>query len=164
MTVIPELRPLPATAQAPTTRTERLVPELHRWGLTLLRVGLGVVYIWFGVLKAMDRSPAAALVIGTVPGHPGGWIVPVLGWVEIALGLWLLTGRALVLALPVLGAHLCGTLGVLVMMPGTAFDGGNPVMLTLVGEFVVKNLVLLTAVLVVTTGSRRAGRGIAGMS
>ena len=40
-------------------------------------------------------------------------------------------------------------------MPGTAFDDGNPLLLTLVGEFVVKNLVLLAAVLVVTTGSRR---------
>ncbi|GJF29100.1 hypothetical protein KNE206_18000 [Kitasatospora sp. NE20-6] len=155
MTVIPDFRPLPATVPAPESRTDRLLPGLHRWGLTLLRAGLGLLYVWFGVLKVMERSPAAVLVTGTVPGHPGGWIVPALGWFEVALGLWLLTGRVLVLALPVLGAHLCGTFGVLVLMPGTAFAGGNPLMLTLVGEFVVKNLVLLAAVLVVTTGSAR---------
>ncbi|WP_431679547.1 hypothetical protein [Kitasatospora sp. KL5] len=157
MTVTPELKPpgpLLRTAPAPDSRTARLLPGLHRWGLTLLRGGLGVLYVWFGILKIMERSPAAVLVTGTIPGHPGGWVVPALGWLEVLLGLWLLTGRALVLAMPVLGAHLCGTFGVLLLMPGTAFDGGNPLLLTLVGEFVVKNLVLLAAVLVVTTNSR----------
>jgi uncharacterized membrane protein YkgB len=166
MTVIPELRPPgpppPAAPSGATPRAarrgpdlHRLVPDLHRRGLVLLRLGLGAVYIWFGVLKVLDRSPAAVLVTGTIPGHPGGWVVPVLGAVEVLLGLWLLTGRALVAALPVLGAHLCGTFGVLLLMPGSAFQGGNPLMLTMVGEFVVKNLVLLAAVLVVTTGTRR---------
>ncbi|MEV8095690.1 hypothetical protein [Kitasatospora sp. NPDC085879] len=158
MTVTPELKPpgpLLSAAPAPQALTARLRPGLHRWGLTLLRAGLGVLYVWFGILKIAERSPAGVLVTGTIPGHPGSWVVPALGWVEVLLGLWLLSGRGLLLALPVLGAHLCGTFGVLLFMPGTAFDDGNPLLLTLVGEFVVKNLVLLAAVLVVTTGSRR---------
>ncbi len=40
------------------------------------------------------------------------------------------------------------------VLPDVAFQDGNPLKLTVEGEFVVKNLVLLTAGLVVAAGLR----------
>ncbi|MGW7428727.1 hypothetical protein ACWGIN_04175 [Streptomyces sp. NPDC054861] len=156
MTVSPHLRPVRRTAPAPasTRRFDHLAPRLHRYGLTMLRAGLGGVFVWFGVLKVIGLSPAARLVVDVMPFATGGWFVPALGWGEVALGLWLVSGRALGGALPVLVAHLCGTFAVLVLTPRMAFEHANPLLLTLVGEFVVKNVVLLAAAVVVTTRPR----------
>jgi uncharacterized membrane protein YkgB len=63
--------------------------------------------------------------------------------------------------LPLFVGHLLGTFGVLVMVPEVAFQAGNPLRLTVEGEFVVKNLVLLAAVILVATktGFRRRTAG-----
>lgn len=45
-------------------------------------------------------------------------------------------------------AHLSGTFLVLVTQPAVAFQDGNPLALTMTGEFVVKNVVLIAAGLV----------------
>ncbi|MEU8763328.1 hypothetical protein [Streptomyces sp. NPDC048659] len=160
MTVSSQLTPStrrpasPPAVAAPGSLFARLAPRLHRFGLGLLRAGLGGVFVWFGVLKAIGLSPAAALVAGVMPFDTGGWFVPALGWAEIVLGVWLLTGRAGALLLPVLGGHLLGTFAVLFVTPELAFDHANPVLLTLVGEFVVKNVVLFAAAVVLTTRPR----------
>jgi uncharacterized membrane protein YkgB len=159
---------LPSTP--PRSRADRaaaaidgLTPLLHRHSLTALRLSLGLVYIWFGALKIAGISPAAALVVGTIPGHPGIWVVPVLGWFEVALGAWLGLGKGLRIALPLFVGHMIGTMGVLVLLPQTAYQHHDPLALTMSGEFVVKNLVLLTAGLVVATRTaQRPARGTAG--
>ncbi|MET9675200.1 hypothetical protein ABZY68_19195 [Streptomyces sp. NPDC006482] len=160
MTVSSEMKP-PTTAPAPPVplgRFDRLAPRLHHHGLTMLRAGLGGVFVWFGVLKVIGYSPAATLVVAVLPFPAGDWFVPALGWGEVALGGWLLSGRGRAAALPVLVAHLCGTFAVLVLTPGVAFAHANPLLLTLVGEFVVKNVVLLAGAVVVTTRPRSHGR------
>ncbi|MDH6122701.1 putative oxidoreductase [Kitasatospora sp. GAS204A] len=134
-----------------TGQPSQPAPVLHGVALTALRGCLGLVYIWFGALKVADVSPAAALVVGTVPFPTPSWFVAAVGWFEVILGLWLIAGRFLKLTLPLLVAHMIGTFGVLVFLPQMAFDHGNPLMLTMTGEFVVKNLVLLTASIVVVT-------------
>ncbi|MFE9136622.1 hypothetical protein [Streptomyces sp. NPDC007355] len=154
----PAADPRAAGTPAPLGRFDRLAPRLHRYGLGALRAGLGGVFVWFGVLKVIGLSPAAALVVAVLPFPAGSWFVPALGWGEVALGLWLMSGRARAVALPVLAAHLCGTFAVLVLTPSVAFAHANPLLLTLVGEFVVKNVVLLAGVVVVTTAPARPTR------
>jgi uncharacterized membrane protein YkgB len=65
--------------------------------------------------------------------------------------LGLATRKWLRLALLVLAAQLVGTLLVFVVLPDVAFQDGNPLKLTVEGEFVVKNVVLLAAAMVVGT-------------
>ncbi|MEU6170054.1 hypothetical protein [Streptomyces tanashiensis] len=150
--------PVPAAEPAPPAGAfDRIAPRLHHYGLGMLRAGLGGVFVWFGVLKVIGLSPAAALVVAVLPFPAGDWFVPALGWAEVALGLWLVSGRARAAALPVLAAHLCGTFAVLVLTPSVAFAHSNPLLLTLVGEFVVKNVVLLAGAVVVLTHPRRTG-------
>ncbi len=137
--------------------TDRVQPILHRNSLAALRIAIAAVYIWFGALKLAGTTPVRELVEATTPWSDPSWFVPAMGAFEVALGLWLMVGRRLLFALPLFAAHMVGTFGVLVMVPEVAFQSGNPLQLTVEGEFVVKNLVMLAAVIVVATrtGIRR---------
>lgn len=128
---------------------------LRRWSVPALRVSLGVVFVWFGLLKVLGVTPVTDLVGDTVYWVDPGWFVPVLGVAETAIGIALVAGRLLRLALAAMAAQLLGTFLVLVVLPEVAFQDGNPLLLTVEGEFVVKNLVLLTAGMVVGSTVRR---------
>jgi uncharacterized membrane protein YkgB len=125
---------------------------LGRASPMLLRISLGIVFVWFGALKVAGVSSVGGLVAGTVPFLDSAWFVPLLGVVEIVIGVAFATGRLLRVLLPVFAAHMAGTFLVLLTLPDVAFQGANPLVLTAVGEFVVKNLVLLSAGLVVASG------------
>jgi uncharacterized membrane protein YkgB len=147
------------------TRLQGASNVLTRASVPLLRVSLGVVFIWFGALKFTNSTPVAELVANTVPFLPARWFVPALGAFEVALGLALLVGRWLGVVALLMVAHLSGTLLVLVTQPHVAFKDGNPLMLTMTGEFVVKNLVLMAAGLVLAAASTArppAGAMVAG--
>lgn len=126
-------------------RVERV---LSRTALPALRVSLGLVFVWFGLLKVVGHSPVADLVHATLPWADERLLVPVLGWVEIAIGVALLAGRPRRLALLAVAVHLAGTFLVFVQVPGLVISGGNPLLLNGNGEFVLKNLVLICAALV----------------
>ena len=136
-----------------TTETveHRLATFAHRVGPPALRVTLAITFLWFGALKITNDTPVGDFVARTVdwiPGVNGSWFVPFLGVVEVLLGLALLFDRGLRVVLPLLFLHLAGTFLALVTQPDVTFQDGNPVMLTTEGEFVIKNLILLSAVLV----------------
>jgi putative oxidoreductase len=137
----------------------RVAAAVRPVSLLALRVSLGVVFIWFGALKVANVTPVAALVAGTVPWVDPAWFVPLLGTVEVVVGIALIAGRRLTAVSCVLVAHLTGTLLVLVMEPQVAFEHGNPLLLTTVGEFVMKNVVLISAGLVLASrqDARRKG-------
>lgn len=126
-----------------------VIPFLRRWGVTALRISLAVVFIWFGLLKVFGVSPVVDLVASTVYWVDPDWFVPALGVVEILVGLGLAVRRLLRLVLLVLAGQMVGTFLVFVLLSGIAFQEGNPLKLTVEGEFVIKNLVLLAAGMVV---------------
>ncbi|WP_447004105.1 DUF417 family protein [Saccharothrix isguenensis] len=113
--------------------------------IPLLRGSLGVVFVWFGALKITGTTPVADLVARTVPWLDPRAFVLALGVVEVVLGVALVVGRRLRWVALLVVLHLCGTFLTLVMQPSVAFQTGNPLLLTMTGEFVVKNLVLITA-------------------
>ena len=131
---------------------ERLLALLDRAALPLLRISLGVVFVWFGALKVAGQTPVAELVADTVYWLDPESFVVVLGLFEMAVGVGLLLGRALRIVLALFVLQMLGTFLVLVVQPDVAFQSSNPLLLTTEGEFVVKNLVLLSAGIVI--GSR----------
>ena len=139
---------------------ERLRPLLARIGVPLLRISLGVVFLWFGLLKIFDMSPVSGLVANTIYWFDPDVVVPALGVFEVFVGACLVAGRLMRIALPLLVLQMAGTFMVLVLLPDVAFRDGNPFLLTVEGEFVVKNLVLLSSALVI--GSRLAPLGEGG--
>lgn len=125
------------------------VAWMQRHGVTLLRLALAIVFLWFGALKVLGVSPVEDLVAATVYWVSPEWFVPFLGLWEMAIGLGLLFAVALRATLLLLALQLAGTFLVLVVRPDVAFVEGNPFLLTVEGEFVVKNLVLLAAGVVI---------------
>jgi putative oxidoreductase len=124
---------------------DRLLIRAAPAAAVALRLSLGLIFVWFGALKLAGDSPVAALVSATLPWANPAVVVPVLGAVEVALGIGLLIGRARRLLLLALATHLAGTFLTFLMAPGLTVQGGNPLLLTADGEFVLKNAVLISA-------------------
>ncbi len=135
----------------------RTVSWLARWSVVLLRLSLGLVFVWFGALKIFDVTPVTDLVGRTVYWVDPDWFVPVLGVAEVAIGLGLMFGVALRPILALFAGQMIGTFLVFVVLPDVAFQNGNVFKLTVEGEFVLKNLVLLAAGLVVGSTVRPRG-------
>ena len=138
-----------------------LIQFMQRQGIRVLRVALGIVFVWFGLLKVVGKSPVEDLVARTVYWFPPEFVVPFLGGWEILVGLGLLCAIALRLVLLLFWLQMAGTFLVLILRPDVAFQGGNPLLLTTEGEFVIKNLVLIAGGLVVggtVQRSKREGR------
>lgn len=132
-----------------------LIGFMTSHGVRFLRFALAVVFIWFGALKVAGRSPVADLVAQTVYWVPPRFFVPFLGVWEVVVGMGLLLGVALRLVLFLFWLQMAGTFLVLILRPGVAFQDNNPLLLTTMGEFVIKNLVLIAAGLVIGSTVQR---------
>ena len=132
----------------------RLAGWMARHGVTLVRVSLGIVFLWFGALKLFPGlSPAEGLVGNTVLALTFGLIepavsVPMLGIWESLIGIGLLCGRALRLTLVLLFVQMSGTVTPLILFPGEIFVIG-PFVLTMEGQYIIKNVVLVSAAIVI---------------
>jgi putative oxidoreductase len=124
-----------------------------RHGLLIVRLSLGLVFVWFGALKVCGVSPVAGLVAKVLFALPPRYGLPLLGWTEIVVGLSLVSRVGLRATMWIFFAHMSGTFLVLLLYPDLAFQGSNPLVLTTLGEFVVKNVVLMAAGLAVVSTS-----------
>lgn len=127
---------------------------MARFGPVLLRVSLGIVFLWFGALKFLPNlSPAQELATRTISILTGGLIPPsvslllLAGW-ECLIGLGLLLGRGLRGILLLLYVQMLGTLTPIVLFPHEVFVR-IPYAPTLEGQYIIKNLVLISAGIVV---------------
>jgi uncharacterized membrane protein YkgB len=133
-----------------TLKLDQLVLiALRRWSITALRLALGSVFFWFGALKIFGASPVTLLIQETYTFLPVNPFVLVLGVWEMLIGIGIILKRALRCALVLLGVHLLGTFASLWLNPSLFFVKGLPLCLTSDGEFVIKNLVMITAALVI---------------
>ena len=119
----------------------------QRFAPTLLRLALATVFVWFGALKLIGASPVYDLIARTLPFIDADLSVPALGVVEVVLGLVLAVGVLPRITLLVLAGHLTGTFLSFVTASELMW-GAHFFELTADGEFVAKNLVLITAALV----------------
>ena len=132
----------------------RITAWMARHGVTLTRLALGLVFLWFGAIKFVPGwSPAADLAVRTIDRLTFGMVgpetsLPMLAVWESAIGLGLLTGKFLRATLLLLFVQMLGTLTPLVIFPSETFVA-FPYAPTLEGQYIVKNLVLVTAGIVV---------------
>lgn len=138
---------------------------LARVGIPVLRIGLGVVFLWFGALKVVPGlSPAEGLATRTIELISLGFVspglsLPLLAAVECFIGLGLLTGRFLRATLLVLAVQMVGTMTPLLLFPDQTFSR-FPFVPTLEGQYIIKNVVLIGAAMVIGA-TVRGGRLVA---
>jgi uncharacterized membrane protein YphA (DoxX/SURF4 family) len=152
------------------TAFDRVDPAIVRWmarhGIQLLRVSLGIVFLWFGVLKFFPGlSPAQELAGRTIEqltlgAVPPAVSLPVLAAWECLIGVGLLTGWLLRLTLLLLFLQMPGTLLPLFFYPAETFTA-VPFSPTLEGQYIIKNLVLISAGIVIGA-TVRGGRLVVG--
>ncbi|MEO6048090.1 MAG: hypothetical protein ABIQ57_11485 [Candidatus Kapaibacterium sp.] len=124
--------------------------RIVRAGATVPRIGLGIIFLWFGGLKLVSgMSPAEDLAGRTLISltfhlFPAAALVRVLGGVECAIGICFLFGFAMRATLTVFFVHMAGTFMALILCPSDCF-GSGPLALTLIGQYVMKNIVLISA-------------------
>jgi|SRR5215218_865193 uncharacterized membrane protein YphA (DoxX/SURF4 family) len=141
-----EPTPTPANRLPTPAPGRRLEGLLGRTVPLLLRGSLGITFTWFGALKlAGEPTLPASLIAAITPMLDPQVSVPLVGAFEVALGVGLLVGRWLPVVLAGVALQLSGTFLVLLVRPDVAFVEGNPLLLSVEGEYVVKNLVLLAA-------------------
>lgn len=138
-----------------------MIASMRRYGILALRVSLGIVFVWFGALKVLGVSPVEDLIRATVYLVPEGPFLIGLGVWEVLIGVGLVFAIALRTTLFLFFLQMVGTFSVLVVRPDIAFQELNPFLLTAEGEFVIKNLILLSAGFVVggTVHRQRSGEG-----
>jgi putative oxidoreductase len=159
-----ELDPTTGAAARPARRLPAAalvarVDELNqRIAPTLLRLALAAVFAWFGALKLAGVSPVETLLAEALPFVDPAISVPVLGGAEVLIGLVLAAGILPRLTLLVLAGHLAGTFLTFVTAAELMWQDGNPLALTADGEFVVKNVVFISAALVLIAWYSRRGQ------
>ena len=127
----------------------RIAGVMERYGIRLLRISLGVIFIWFGALKLFEGlSPAEELVKRTVYWFSPEVFFPILGVWEVLIGVGLLFRPLLRAALLLLFLQMPGTFLPLILLPEVCFTA-FPYGLTLEGQYIIKNLILISAALVV---------------
>jgi uncharacterized membrane protein YkgB len=129
--------------------TDRAITDyMNRFGVVVLRAALGVVFVWFGGLKVVGGSPAADLVANTVYLLQPDVFVPILGVWEVLIGVCLLYRPLIRLGIFLLFVQMPGTFLPLVLLPDVVFTT-FPFGLTVEGQYILKNLVIIGAALVV---------------
>ena len=150
----------------PNTRIDALDARITSWmarhGLRLLRVSLGLVFLWFGALKFFPNMSSASdlaartidvLSFGMVP--PGVSVPLLAGW-ECLIGLGLLLGIFMRATLLLLALQMAGTLTPLVLFPTETF-AHFPYAPTLEGQYIIKNAVHISAAIVLGAAVRGGG-------
>lgn len=127
---------------------DAIASTMHTFGHPILRYSLGLVFFWFGLLKPLGLSPVTELVANTAIVLPPHLFVPVVGWWEVVIGICLLYRPLIRLGILMLFILLPGTFLPLVVLPGTTWIA-FPYAPTLEGQYIIKNLILIGAALVV---------------
>ena len=126
-------------------------------GIKFLRIGLGIIFFWFGILKFFPGlSPAEELVRNTIYFLNPDLFIPFLAAWETLIGLGLISGRFMRLTLLLLFLQMPGTAMPLIILPEVVWNV-FPYGLTLEGQYIIKNLVLIGAGLVLG-GTVRGGK------
>ena len=126
---------------------------LAKYAITILRVSLGINFLWFGALKLIPGlSPAEGLATNTIELLTFGLIQPQVSIVILAvwglIGIGLITGWFLRITLFLLLGQMIGAMTPLLLFPAETFTH-FPYAPTLEGQYIIKNLVLISAGMVV---------------
>ena len=116
-----------------------------------IRLSFGVIFIWFGVLKPLGLSSAEGLLKSTVIwlpfGSPEMWLI-IIGLWEVVIGVFFFFKKTTRIAIILLFLQMVGTFMPLVVLTEVTFQSNNFLLPTLEGQYIIKNLIIISAALV----------------
>ena len=119
------------------------------YGIIFLRFSIGLIFVWFGFLKPFGISPAQELVTNTVYWFDDKVsFVKFLGWWEVVIGITMCIKPLIRISIFLLFLQMPGTFLPLVLLPEICFTN-FPFGLTLEGQYIIKNLIIISAGLVI---------------
>ena len=139
----------------------RLTHWLAEHGMTLLRISIGLIFVWFGVLKFWPGlSPADQLATETIDLLFFGLITEdlarvLLAILETTIGIGLVTGKFMRFTLLLLVGQMLGAATPLVLFPEVTWS--DLFVPTLEGQYILKNMVLVSAALAIGATVRGGG-------
>ena len=118
----------------------------------LVRIPIFIIFFWFGFLKIIDLSPAQQLVKDTVYWMPflsaESWTFVIGVW-EVLIAICFLFKRTTLIAMVLLFLQMSGTFLPLLILPEITFQNSNPFLPTLEGQYIIKNIIIITAALMI---------------
>lgn len=118
----------------------------------LVRIPIFIIFFWFGFLKIIDLSPAQQLVKDTVYWMPflsaESWTYVIGVW-EVLIAICFLFKRTTLIAMILLFLQMSGTFLPLLILPEITFQNSNPFLPTLEGQYIIKNIIIITAALII---------------
>lgn len=122
--------------------------------ICFMRIAIGLVYLWFGTLKFFPGlSPAEELATDTISMLTFHIMAPnvelvLLAILEVAIGIFLILNIKTTIAIYAALFHIIFTFSPLFFFYDKSFNG-NPIALTLVGQYIIKNLIIIGALWVI---------------
>lgn len=131
---------------------QNIAKFMKLWGVHALRISFAIIFFWFGILKPLGVSAAIPLLKATVAWLPfieaDVW-VHVIGWWEVVIGVLFLFKKTTRIAIALLFLQMGGTFMPLIFLPEVVYQNGNLFMPTMEGQYIIKNLMIISAALVV---------------
>ena len=135
---------------------------MARYGLRLLSISMGLVFVWFGALKLAGMSPAEPLIRDTLDFLPSTLVNPLillLAIWEVSIGIGFLSGKAKRVVLIMLLLQMAGAMSPLTLAPERLWEA-FPLVWTLEGQYVFKDIILISAGLVLGATHRGSGLSV----
>ena len=133
---------------------------MARYSLRLLSISMGLVFVWFGALKLIPgASPAEPLIRDALDFLPNALVNPLillLAIWEVAIGIGFLSGKAKHLVLIMLLLQMVAAMSPLVLASERLWES-FPFIWTLEGQYVFKDIILISAGLVIGATNRGGG-------
>ena len=129
----------------------KLIHFFRRVSIPSARIGLFVVFFWFGLLKVIGLSPASGVVQRlfeqTIPFIPFNTFLIGFGLFECLIGILFLIKGLERIVIPFLFIHMITTFGPLVFLPQETWQ--KFLVPTLEGQYIIKNLVIIACAIVI---------------
>ncbi|WP_350289973.1 hypothetical protein [uncultured Croceitalea sp.] len=125
---------------------------MRQLGVPAVRISFAIIFFWFGILKPLGLSSAEQLLKATVAwlpfGNPDRWLT-IIGWWEVVIGITFLFEKTTRVAIGLLFLQMVGTFMPLLFLPEITFQNGNYLLPTLEGQYIIKNVMIISAALMV---------------
>ena len=131
---------------------QNIAKQMKTWSVPAVRISFAIIFLWFGILKPLGLSSAIPIVKSTVSWipffEPNVWVA-IIGWWEVAIGVLFLFKKTTRIAIALLFLQMFGTFMPLLFLPEVVYQNNNVFLPTMEGQYIIKNLMIISAALVV---------------